>query len=186
MSTCQEAPLLAAFEGFDIEGDVLELACGPGRWTEKLAERARSLTAIDASPEMIERARARVEGAPVRFVQADLFAWRPQRRYDAVFFGFWLSHVLEDCFAPFWDMVAASLKPSGTVFFVDDNHRSEAELIEGAASSVVERRSSDGTPFRAIKVPHQPVELTRRLAGLGWDASVDSDGMFYWGSARLF
>jgi hypothetical protein len=29
----------------------------------------------------------------VRFVQADLFAWKPDRRYDVAFFGFWLSHV---------------------------------------------------------------------------------------------
>jgi hypothetical protein len=29
----------------------------------------------------------------VRFICADLFAWSPERRYDVVFFGFWLSHV---------------------------------------------------------------------------------------------
>jgi hypothetical protein len=29
-------------------------------------------------------------------------AWRPDRRYDVVFFGFWLSHVPLERFAAFW------------------------------------------------------------------------------------
>jgi demethylmenaquinone methyltransferase/2-methoxy-6-polyprenyl-1,4-benzoquinol methylase len=37
--------------------DVLEIACGTGVWTEHLATRARTLTALDAAPEMIEIAR---------------------------------------------------------------------------------------------------------------------------------
>jgi hypothetical protein len=38
-------------------------------------------------------ARARVGAESVRFIEADLFAWQSDRHYDAVFFGFWLSHV---------------------------------------------------------------------------------------------
>jgi hypothetical protein len=37
----------------------------------------------------------------VRFVAADLFTWTPDRRYDVVFFGFWLSHVPAERFASF-------------------------------------------------------------------------------------
>jgi demethylmenaquinone methyltransferase/2-methoxy-6-polyprenyl-1,4-benzoquinol methylase len=29
----------------------------------------------------------------VHYVEADLFGWCPDAAYDAVFFGFWLSHV---------------------------------------------------------------------------------------------
>ena len=43
---------------------------------------------------MLALAASRVpDGAPVRFVEADLFTWEPGRRYDVVFMGFWLSHV---------------------------------------------------------------------------------------------
>ena len=56
----------------------------------------------------------------VRFVEADLFAWRPDRRYDAVFFGFWLSHVPLERFDGFWALVADCLAPGGRVCFVDD------------------------------------------------------------------
>jgi hypothetical protein len=57
-------------------------------------ERAESVTAIDASPEMLAIASSRIGGdRRARFVQADLFLWRPDQLYDVVFFGFWLSHV---------------------------------------------------------------------------------------------
>ncbi len=176
--------LLAAFADFDIRGDVLELACGTGQWTVQLLNKADSLTAIDASPEMIDRARSRIGDNSVRFVRADLFSWQPVRRYDSVFFGFWLSHVPLERFDGFWALIAASLKPDGQAFFVDDNHRTEAELIEGEHSTVVKRRLNDGTSFRVIKVPHQAGDLDRRLRALGWDVDVSASGPFYWGRAR--
>jgi hypothetical protein len=36
---------------------------------------------------MLALASARVTDERVRFVSADLFRWRPDRRYDVVFFG---------------------------------------------------------------------------------------------------
>ncbi len=173
--------LLAAFDAFEITGHVLELACGPGAWTERIAAKATSLTAVDASPEMIARARSRV-GDTVRFIEADLFTWRPDQRYDAVFFGFWLSHIPDEHFEGFWSVIQDSLKPTGLVFFVDDRHRTAAELIEGSASPVVERKLNDGTTFRAIKVPHEAPGLEQRLRSLGWDITVGASGDFYWGA----
>src|SRR5687768_9985012 len=132
---------------------------------------------------MLARAKARVGCDRVRFIQADLFEWEPDRRYDLVFFGFWLSHVPLDRFAAFWSLVARCLEPTGRVLFVDDAHRSPDELIEGAAASTIRRRLRDGTAFRAIKVPHRPAELERRLAGLGWRVRVTpTAGPFYWGA----
>ncbi len=180
-----EDDLVAAFEAFAPTGDVLELACGPGMWTERLLRTATSVTAVDASPEMLARARARVGGAPVRFVQADLFAWEPDRRYDAVFFGFWLSHVPMDRFDAFWATIGRCLQPGGRVLFVDDGYRTPDELIEGEASSTIRRRLKDGTAFRAVKVPWDPAALEARLAGLGWSIAVRStDGPFYWGAGK--
>src|SRR5690349_11598704 len=74
--------LIAALAAFGVTGHVLELACGPGAWTERLLKRATSVTAVDSAPEMITRAKARVGEDRVRFIQADLFEWRPTRRYD--------------------------------------------------------------------------------------------------------
>ena len=95
--------LKAALDAFAPRGEVLELACGPGSWTPRLLHYAASVTAVDASPEMLALAHERVgDDDRVRFVCADLFTWRPERRYDVVFFGFWLSHVPLERFAAFW------------------------------------------------------------------------------------
>jgi ubiquinone/menaquinone biosynthesis C-methylase UbiE len=82
--------LAEALEGFRPAGSVLELACGPGVWTSQLLRHATDVTAVDASAEMLAIAAARITSSRVRFIQADLFAWRPERRYDAVFMGFWI------------------------------------------------------------------------------------------------
>ncbi len=173
----------AALDVFRPAGDVLELACGPGTWTAQLLRHADRLTAVDASPEMLALAAAEVAGDErVTFVHADLFAWRPERRYDVVFFGFWLSHVPPERFEAFWALVADCLAPGGRVFFADDGYRTPDELIEGESSSTIRRRLTDGTAFRAVKVPHEPAELEQRLARLGWRISVTrTSGPFYWG-----
>jgi SAM-dependent methyltransferase len=85
--------LTGALDAFRPAGSVLELACGPAVWTGQLLRYATDVTAVDASPEMLALAAARVDDKRVRFVQADLFTWTPDRGYDVVFFGFWLSHV---------------------------------------------------------------------------------------------
>lgn len=174
--------LLKAVHGFRPAGDVLEFACGSGAWTELLLRSAKSVTALDAAPEMLARAEARLSSTSARLVEADLFSWRPDRRYDAVVFGFWLSHVPDSLFDTFWSLVADSLRPDGRVFFFDDNYRTEAELVEGATSPVVRRRLNDGTPFRVIKIPHDPAALQQRLRTSGWDITVRAtSGPFYWG-----
>jgi SAM-dependent methyltransferase len=173
--------LEAALDAFRPTGDVLELACGPGVWTPQLLRHATSVTAVDAAPEMLAIAASRV-GEGVRFVCADLFEWRPDRRYDVVFFGFWLSHVPLERFAAFWALVDDCLVPGGRVFFADDAYRTPDELGEGATSSTIRRRLGDGTAYQAVKVPHTTGELEARLDRLGWDIKVTpTAGPFFWG-----
>ena len=102
-----------AMEGFAPAGDVLELACGTGLWTQRLVSHAASVTAIDGSPEMLELCRARVDDPRVRYVQADLFAWEPDKTYDVCFFGFWLSHIPENRFETFWEKVRRAVWTGG-------------------------------------------------------------------------
>nr|WP_299411643.1 class I SAM-dependent methyltransferase [Acaryochloris sp. IP29b_bin.148] len=74
-------------------GNILELSCGTGLWTQHLAPLATKLIAVDASPEVIALNRQRVSSVSVKYVVADLFNWTPNQKFDFVFFGFWLSHV---------------------------------------------------------------------------------------------
>ena len=178
--------LARALDAFRPSGSVLEFACGPGVWTGQLLRHATDVTAVDASPEMLAIAAARVRSDRVRFVRADLFTWEPDRRYDVVFMGFWLSHVPAERFTAFWSLVSECLQPAGRVFFADDGYRTPDELVEGPASSTIRRQIPDGTANRIVKVPHRPADLQAQLRNLGWDITVSSTaGPFYWGAGHL-
>ncbi len=162
-----------ALAHFDPAGDVLELACGTGLWTRHLAPRAAALTAIDASAEVIELNRARVGDESVEYVQADIFAWRPERHYDVCFFSFWLSHVPEERFGEFWALVRTALRPGGRIFLVDSDRGDGAHAKPATSSDLEVRRLSDGREFEIVKRYFDPAELERRLAGLGWTVRVE-------------
>jgi ubiquinone/menaquinone biosynthesis C-methylase UbiE len=176
--------VVAALDAFGPAGDVLELACGPGTWTKQLLRHADTVTAVDGSSEMLAIASSRIRDERVRFVEADLFAFRPDRRYDVVFFAFWISHVPPERFDSFWSLVRVCLKPGGRMFFTDDAHRDADELEFGEDSPLVRRRLNDGSPFRVVKVPYEPAQLEARLRELGWEITVTatSTGPFYWGA----
>ncbi|HKP62923.1 MAG TPA: methyltransferase domain-containing protein [Polyangiales bacterium] len=164
-------------------GDVLELACGTGLWTQRLVETASSVTAVDASAEVLAISRARLDADAVQFVQADLFEWKPSKRYDLIFFASWLSHVPPSLFDAFWSLVESSLKPEGRVFLLDNKLESKPlqhqHFIPGAESYVVERVLEDQRRFRIVKVFYEPAELESKLHALGWNARVHATGEFF-------
>jgi len=164
---------------------VLELACGTGWWTQWLARHAQHVTAVDAADEMLELNRKRVDRGNVDYVLADVFSWKPDERYDLVFFAFWLSHVPQERFAPFCELVRDALTADGRVFFIDEldterSRGSESRLDQEA----VLRRLEDGRQFRAVKNFYQPSALEMQLRQLGWDIEVRPAGRrFYWGQS---
>jgi demethylmenaquinone methyltransferase/2-methoxy-6-polyprenyl-1,4-benzoquinol methylase len=162
-----------------ITGDVLELACGTGHWTPLLAARARLVTAVDAAPEVLALARQRARDLPVEFIQADVFRWQPPRRYDTVFFAFWLTHVPPARFAAFWSVVGTALAPGGRACFLDSSNREREEerILPDQATPTVWRRLRDGSDHRVVKVFYSPAELAARLAELDWSASVRETGV---------
>ena len=171
------AEVEGALDRFDARGDVLELACGTGLWTRHLASTAGRLTAVDASPEVIELNRSRVGDAAVEYLRADIFDLRLPDRYDVCFFGFWLSHVPEERFAEFWEGVGRALRPGGRVFFVDSGiGRSDRVHTRDRSPETELRRLSDGREFRIVKRYHEPPELEQRLAELGFGVTVSTTG----------
>jgi 2-polyprenyl-3-methyl-5-hydroxy-6-metoxy-1,4-benzoquinol methylase len=177
------AEVEAALEQFKPAGEVLELACGTGLWTERLARHAASVTALDGSPEMLDLCRARVNDPRVRYIQADLFAWEPDRAYDVCFFGFWLSHVPEERFETFWQKVRRAVEPRGRVFFLDSLRSDLASATDHKLPDpddhTMLRRLADGREYRIVKRFHEPQQLQRRLAGLGWKIEVHPTPTFF-------
>ena len=163
------------FEDLRPVGDVLELACGPGPlFTSELARYADSVTAVDASPTMLRLNQTHVADPKVTYVEADLFDWSPDRTYDFVFFGHWLSHIPTTRFARFWDMVRACTGDRGRVGFIDEDDRAAWMDPDRPSqrSEMARRTLADGRRFDIIKVFWAPDDLQQQLRTLGWDVRV--------------
>jgi SAM-dependent methyltransferase len=178
--------LEAALQRFDPRGEVLELACGTGLWTRHLVAHADHVTAVDGATEVLELNRARTEalGASVTYVEADLFTWEPPRHaFDDCVFAFWLSHVPEERFAPFWTIVSGALRSGGRVLFIDSERapRSKARdhTMPAEDSPIEQRRLNDGREFEIVKRYYEPAALVGQLAELGWQSEVHSTGEFF-------
>jgi SAM-dependent methyltransferase len=181
-----------ALSSLPLDGaDVLELAPGTGVWTARYVDRVATGTAVDAAPEMIERARARLgaRGDKVEFVLADLFRWQPSRRYDAVVFAFFMSHVPAARLDGFLGMVASAIGPGGHVFFVDSLPAPTAGRADRPPSprdgEVQHRELHDGRPFDVVKNYWPAAELRERFRRAGLDVDVrDTATYFQYGSGR--
>jgi demethylmenaquinone methyltransferase/2-methoxy-6-polyprenyl-1,4-benzoquinol methylase len=169
---------------------MLELAAGTGNITGIAARHADRLTAVDASPEVlaINAGKLGADADRVEFVVADLFGWEPPMTYDAVLFGFWISHVPGDRWGDFWSLVRRCLRPGGQVWFCDNAdpelgwragvlpHR-DARFLSGdnridRDTGITERVLPDGRSYRVVKRFYAPDELARELSSFGIAATV--------------
>jgi SAM-dependent methyltransferase len=162
---------------------IAELACGTGLFTRHLAPRADHVTAIDAAPEVIAINRRRVAAPNVRYVEADLFTWQPEQRYDCVFMSFWLSHVPPARFASFWTAVRRALAPGGFAYVVDSLHDPTSTAANHPTpdrdAGIVTRKLDDGREFRIVKVFHEPAPLAASLAMLRFTARLSRTRRYF-------
>lgn len=124
---------LIATTGKD-DPSVLDLGCGDG----VLLEAIRSVwpdtkgIALDGSPAMLEKARPRLAGADVQFVEADFNdpAWTerlPARRFDAIVSGFAIHHSEDPAKQRIYRQVFGLLAPGGV--FVNIEHVASASPL---------------------------------------------------------
>ncbi len=184
------AAVSSALTAFQPAGNLLEIACGTGIWTEQLLPFAIQFTAVDGSPEMLAINATRLNSSLITYIAADLFEWQPTEQYDTIFFSFWLSHVPPELFDSFWQLVRKCLAPGGRVFFVDSRHQdtstaTDHQLPEPEAT-LLKRRLNDGREFQIYKVFYQPADLTSKLRELGWDFEIQqTENYFIYGSGKF-
>jgi trans-aconitate 2-methyltransferase len=151
---------------------VVDLGCGPGNLTARLAERwpdAR-VVGVDSSPAMIDRARVvaagRADGpGALSFQLGDVRTWRPAEPVDVLLSNATFQWV-PDHLRLLPDLVAA-LRPGGVLAFQvpgnfnEPSHRTLAELAVSPRW-----RARVGQVPRAAPV-HEPADYLDLLAGLG-------------------
>lgn len=158
---------------------ILELAGGTGIWTRVLSQIGRTVTVLDASPEMLALNRQRVGAAQVQYHEVDLFAWEPDRQYDLVFFAFWISHMPPAALDPFLDKVRRAVRPGGRVFIVDEPASSIDELAAASTDLYQTRALLDGREFTIVKVYYDPTTLGEKLTRHGFAPITAMTGEYF-------
>jgi ubiquinone/menaquinone biosynthesis C-methylase UbiE len=94
----------------------LEIGCGTGKNTEWLFKKAKHITAVDLSENMLAKAKEKITTGNVQFLQADITApWRfGVGAYDLVTFSLVLEHIRDLEFV--FRETAAVLKTGGYVY----------------------------------------------------------------------
>lgn len=119
--------------------EVLDLGCGIGRWSRRLARRGANVVGVDVAQSMIDEAKRRTarEALDVDYRVADLRTLDLGRKFDLVLAVTVLQHILEDGeFARAAANVARHLAPGG-----------RAVLLEAAPSQA--NATCDTHVFRA-------------------------------------
>ncbi len=94
----------------------LEIGCGTGKNTEWLITKAKQVTAVDFSEEMLARAKEKVKSEKVKFLQADITQnWSfTKNQYDLITFSLVLEHIenLDNIF----EEVSKVIAPEGYLY----------------------------------------------------------------------
>ena len=175
-------------DALPIHGEIVELAAGTGWWSPLLADKGE-LSLYDGASAPLDRARERLVAHRLRAHLHVRDAWaEPDRAVDALFTGFWLSHVPRARLDEFLGIVRRWLKPGGIFAFIDSRPDPQSSAIDHPtpADDASVRRLDDGREFTVVKVYYEPAELEAALARAGFDdAAVTTTGRFFLtGSAR--
>jgi len=168
---------------------ILELASGTGIWTQELLKIGNKITALDASQEVIEINRHKLNSPNVKYSQIDLFAWEPDAEYDLVFFSFWLSHVPPELLNLFLNKVYKSVHVGGQLFMIDSRFEptstAKNHMIEDDESIYITRKINNGQEYQIVKVFYQPDKLRSHLHKTGFQADVKlTDNYFIYATGR--
>ena len=161
-----------------LSGEIVELAAGTGWWSPLLASKGE-LSIYDAAEAPLDRARERLVAHGLRAHIHVRDAWsEPDRLVDAVFAGFWLSHVPRDRLDSFLALVRRWLRPGGTFAFIDSRRDPSSGAIDqpdtdqaSLAAGIHRRRLADGREFRVVKVAYEPDELEAALLAAEFGAA---------------
>jgi ubiquinone/menaquinone biosynthesis C-methylase UbiE len=136
--------------------NVLEIACGTGYWTEKIAKTAGSVLATDINESVISIARQKhFSKDNVKFLVRDLYELNLDEKAGSVFGGFIWSHIPLQDIDGFLNKIIALVMEGGTVVFMDNNY------VEGSNHPISDtdvhgntyqtRNLEDGTAHRVLK-----------------------------------
>jgi SAM-dependent methyltransferase len=137
--------------------NVLEVACGTGYWTERIAPVAARVRAHDLSDEVLAVARSKsLPSDRVQFAKADAF-YLPEPPFpcDAAVAGFWWSHIPKARVREFLAGLHARLEPGASVALFDNRFvpgsNTPISRTADSGDTFQTRRLGDGSTHEVLK-----------------------------------
>jgi len=158
---------------------VLEIACGTGWWTQAYAAGAAQVTALDMNEEVLAIARTKaLPAGRVDFRRGDCYALPDLgRRHDALFAGFWWSHVPLERLDAFLQQAVAAVAPGALIAFLDncfvEGSSTPIARRDAAGNTYQRRQLEDGSVHEVLKNFPADGELIGRASRHGWGANVE-------------
>ena len=164
---------------------VLELACGTGYWTKVMAATAREVTALDFNQEVLDVAASKnLPKEKVSFGIGDAYKLPDLgRRHDALFAGFWWSHVLLQDLDGFLGGATKAVAPGALVAFLDNRYvegsNTPVSRRDAQGNSYQARKLEDGSTYEVLKNFPDDAELLSRASAHGTGAKVENFKYFW-------
>ncbi len=127
---------------------ILDLGCGTGQLTRKIADSGAEVVGLDVSPEMIGQARQNFP--ELRFVLEDAAAMPFENEFDAVFSNAALHWMLD--FSGVAKAVSKALRKGGR-FVAELGGKGNIQEIERTIEAIARRRLGDALPERRTLYP---------------------------------
>ncbi len=168
--------------------NVLEIACGTGWWTERYAPFARSVHATDVNEEVLAIARSKnYPDGRVQFAIGDAF--KPDLipgKFDAVFAGFWWSHLTRPAISAFLAQLNRRIGGTGSgaiALFLDNRYvEGSSTPVSGtddAGNTYQLRKLDDGSVHRVLKNFPDAAELNAAVPPGARGAKL-TELQYYW------
>ncbi len=149
--------------------DVLEIACGTGFWTERVARSARRVVGVDVNVNLLQIAATRdYRDAAVTFRVADAYRVDAiEGVFSAALAAFWYSHVPRSRIDAFLDGLHGRLGRGKRVVLLDNRYVAGSSTpisrTDASGNSYQQRCLADGSVFEVLKNFPARAELEREL-----------------------
>ena len=122
---------------------ILDLGCGTGQLTARIAETGASAVGIDSSPQMIDTARANYP--ELRFEVADARVYRTPETFDGVFSNAALHWIKPPEQAA--ESISLALKPGGRLIAEFGGKRNVSAILSAVSRSIAHRKPEVVNPW---------------------------------------
>jgi malonyl-CoA O-methyltransferase len=149
---------------------VLELGCGTGRHTIRLARAGNTVTGLDLSPGMLAEARQKLAGlANVTLIEGDLLT-TALAGFDAAVTALVLEHIAD--LSAFFLSVARALKPNGALFLSEIH---PDRIARGTQANFVDSKTGEAVRLRSFA--HTETAIVTAAAGAGFALQSHRDAI---------